>query len=126
MLEALFAAGAVQRMARINNAATSLGAEASRMAEDTRRDSEGLRFDIEKLFMITQALWTLLKEQHGYSDDDLIARIQQIDLQDGRLDGKVARTRVNPDCPQCGRKLIGKHPVCLYCGTEVALDPFDR
>jgi len=38
-------------------------------------------------------------------------------------------TKVNPDCPKCSRKLMGKRPVCLYCGAEVArvdLQPFSR
>jgi hypothetical protein len=70
--------------------------------------------------------WTLLQEQHGYTDEQLIQRIQEIDLQDGKLDGKVAKEQVRPDCPQCGRKLMGRRPVCLYCGAEVALDPFKR
>jgi hypothetical protein len=85
-----------------------------------------MQADVEKLLMITEALWSMLKQEHGYSDDDLIARIHEIDLRDGKLDGKVARDEVKPECPQCGRVLIGKRPVCLYCGTPVALDPFQR
>ena len=125
MLEGLFIAGAADQMARANRARTA-GEMAARTAADVRTENESLRFDVEKLFMITQALWTLLQEQHGYSDDQLIQRIQEIDLQDGKLDGKVAKEKIRPDCPQCGRKLMGKRPVCLYCGAEVALDPFTR
>ena len=125
MLSGLFIAGAARQMARANRAQTA-GEMASRTAAEVRTKNESMQFDVEKLFMITQALWTLLQEQHGYSDEDLIQRIQEIDLQDGRLDGKVARSKIRPDCPQCGRKLMGKRPVCLYCGTEVALDPFKR
>jgi len=125
MLDGLFLAGAADQLARANRAQTT-GEIASRIATEVRTENESLRFDVEKLFMITQALWTMLKEQHGYTDEQLIDRINQIDLQDGRLDGKVAKEKIRPDCPSCGRKLIGRRPVCLYCGTEVARNPFAR
>jgi hypothetical protein len=94
---------------------------------DGRAQNEFIQCDVEKLFMITEALWTILKEKHGCTDAELVQRVQEIDLRDGKLDGKVAK--VNPDCPKCSRKLMGKRPVCLYCGAEVArvdLQPFSR
>jgi hypothetical protein len=125
MLTGLFVAGAADQMARANRARTA-GEMASRAAAKVRTQNESIQCDVEKLFMITQALWTLLQDQHGYSDEDLIQRVQEIDLQDGKLDGKVAKSKIRPDCPECGRKLMGNRPVCLYCGAEVALDPFER
>ena len=84
-----------------------------------------MAMDVEKLLMITEALWTILKEQHGYTDEDLVKRIRDIDLRDGKLDGK--RGKETPQaCPSCKRTLIGRHPLCLYCGTKVARDPFQR
>jgi len=103
------------------------GESGSRAATDVRTQNEFIRCDVEKLFMLTEALWTILKEKHGCTDAELVQRVQEIDLRDGKLDGKVAK--VNPDCPKCGRKLMGKRPVCLYCGAEVArvdLQPFSR
>jgi hypothetical protein len=75
--------------------------------------------------MITEALWNILKEQHGYTDENLVQMVQDIDLRDGQLDGKVAR-QPNPPCSQCGRTLMGKHPVCLYCGAVAVRAPFER
>ena len=99
----------------------------SRTTTDVRTQNEFIQCDVEKLFMITEALWTILKEKHGCTDAELVRRVQEIDLRDGKLDGKVAK--VKPDCPKCGRKLMGKRPVCLYCGAEVTrgdLAPFSR
>ena len=84
-----------------------------------------MQVDIERLLMVTEVLWGMVKEQHGYSDDDLINRIAEIDMRDGQLDGRVAPT-APLECPNCHRTLMKKRPVCLYCGTAVALDPFDR
>ncbi len=125
MLDGILFASAVNRMVERDRAESS-GERASRVATDVRTQNEFMKSDVEKLFMLTEALWTILKEQHGYSDDDLVERIQEIDMRDGKLDGKVAKEKIRPDCPQCGRKLMGKRPVCLYCGAEVALDPFKR
>lgn len=124
MLNGLFLASAVQQMSATNKA--QLASElASSMSQEARRESVLLRADVEKLFMIVEALWTLLKKQGGHTDEALAELIRQIDMKDGRLDGKVAKT-VRPDCPKCGRKLIGNHPVCLYCGAEVMTSPFQR
>jgi hypothetical protein len=124
MLDGLFIAGAAQQMARANQAQTE-GEMAARIATDVRTQNESIISDVEKLFMITQVLWTILKEEHGYTEDDLRNRIQALDLADGKLDGKMAKSE-KPDCPQCGRKLMGSRPVCLYCGATVVRDPFSR
>lgn len=122
MMEGLFIAGAV-------HANTAQGqdtaASASRAAADARTRATALQLDVEKLFMITEALWNILKEQHGYTDENLVQMVQDIDLRDGQLDGKVAR-QPNPPCSQCGRTLMGKHPVCLYCGAVAVRAPFER
>lgn len=86
---------------------------------------EIMQVDIERLLMISEALWDMLREQHGYSEDDLINRIAEIDMRDGQLDGRVAPA-APLQCPNCHKTLMKKRPVCLYCGTPVALNPFDR
>jgi hypothetical protein len=92
---------------------------------DERMRGGNTQLDVEKLFMITEAIWDILKEKHGYSDDDLVRMVQNIDLRDGVLDGKVAK-EPKPPCAKCGRTLLGKHPVCLYCGAVSVRDPFER
>jgi hypothetical protein len=124
MIEDVLFASAVHLMDRQN---PDDGESVSRAATDGRAQNEFIQCDVEKLFMITEALWTILKEKHGCTDAELVQRVQEIDLRDGKLDGRV--TKVNPDCPKCSRKLMGKRPVCLYCGAEVArvdLQPFSR
>jgi hypothetical protein len=92
----------------------------------TQSEVRLLRLDIERLMMITEALWTLLKEQHGYTDDELVKRVNEIDMRDGVLDGQVA-TELSPVCPQCHRQQpIKRRPMCLYCGSPIATDPFHR
>ena len=86
---------------------------------------QDLEFQVERLLMISEALWGLLKEKHGYSDGDLINRVAMIDLKDGKLDGRVAKTEPQ-QCPKCARPLNRRHSACIYCGTQIVQEPFTR
>jgi hypothetical protein len=88
-------------------------------------DVQLLKMDIERLLMITEALWGILKEKHGCTDEELISRIQTIDMSDGRLDGKVAKQAPSA-CPKCGRAMARNRPVCMYCGQASTEQPFAR
>jgi hypothetical protein len=125
MLHGLFAAGAARDIARATQARLS-SESASHATDDVRRQCDALGFDIEKLFMVTEALWEILKRHHGHSDDELVEMIEQIDLRDGKLDGKVARTAERPSCPACGRTIMRKQVRCLYCGAAAPTKPFGR
>ena len=119
----MFSAASAPRSAAASRAATEAGHRAAQEAGRARSEIEELEYEVEKLLMITESLWNILKEQLGYDDEELFRRVHEIDMRDGRLDGKVAAS-VNPPCPECGRTLIGKRPKCLYCGTEVKRDLF--
>ncbi len=99
-------------------------------AESTARSAmtevQELRSDVERLLMITEALWTILKEKFDLPDEELIKRVVQIDLRDGKLDGRVSPTEGPPKCPHCGRVMGKKRPTCMYCGKPVKPDLFER
>jgi hypothetical protein len=101
------------------------GQRAARVADDTRSRLEAMQVDIDRLLMISEALWTILKEQHGYTEEDLLKRISEIDLRDGRLDGKVER-QGPVQCPRCGRNNKSNRPACLYCATPLNREMFKR
>lgn len=94
-------------------------------AREAKTETELLRHDIERLLMITEALWTILKKQNGYADADLMNLVQEIDLRDGKLDGRVAKVP-SPPCPNCGRVAVRNRPLCLYCGSPVSQSVFAR
>lgn len=98
---------------------------AKEAARDARAQVDLLKCETERLLMICEALWTILKEQHGYDDEELAERIRKIDMKDGKLDGRVAKTEPT-SCPHCGRTLSRQRPVCMYCGGHAGLDPFRR
>ncbi|MGC3991856.1 MAG: hypothetical protein QM796_19610 [Chthoniobacteraceae bacterium] len=98
---------------------------ASPKAPEVGSSIEEMKGQIERLLLITEALWKILKEQHGYQDEELIKQITLIDLADGALDGRKAPSPPGK-CPHCQRTLIKHRPRCLYCGELVASDPFQR
>jgi hypothetical protein len=102
---------------------TAMGAQQT--ARNAEHAADMLRCDVDRLLMITEALWTFIKQQHGYQDEDLAKLITEIDLRDGKLDGRVAPTEPRT-CPSCGRVLSKNRPVCLYCGKPAAVVPFER
>lgn len=93
-------------------------------ARNARTEVQALRFDVERLLMITEALWEILKQEHGYTNDSLLKLVNQIDMRDGRLDGKV-ENQPPSQCPRCHRTLMRHQSKCLYCGNPVQPSLFE-
>ena len=124
MINGLFLAtaavdAAAQAAKRIEGSVTSNTGAGS----GVRTKLESLGNDVERLFMLTEALWTLVKECHGLTDADLENVMQEIDLRSGKLDGKRAKEE-RPICPSCSRRNSGRTPNCMYCGTPLPIKPF--
>ena len=71
----------------------------------------------ERLYMVVHAMWELLSEKIGLTDADLEAKIRDIDMRDGRLDGKDATQTLPQTCCQCGRTILSGQSVCSWCGA---------
>ncbi len=94
--------------------APSSGMSGSNIAQEGRvREVE---HQIERLMLLNQSLWELLREKLNISDADLQAKIQEVDMRDGVADGKMTTTALK--CPTCGRTSSSKHWKCLYCGQQ--------
>jgi hypothetical protein len=101
----------------------------SRRADGPSRSGEAavaeLQHEVERLRMVTEALWRILREKHGLDEQELVRQITALDLEDGKFDGRVATQPPKP-CPKCGRTLSKSRPRCLFCGEPIAQDPFQR
>lgn len=75
-----------------------------------------LEHEVERLRLLSQAMWELLREKLGVEDADLEKKAQEIDLRDGIQDEKISRVPLR--CPRCGRISSSRHWKCLYCGLE--------
>ena len=72
----------------------------------------------EQLKLVTMAMWTLLKEHSGLTENDLRKYIEQVDLMDGKLDGRI-NTKGQCKCSGCQRTLLTTALACPYCGTPL-------
>ena len=81
---------------------------------------------IDRLVLLVQAMWALLSEE-GFTDEQLAAKILEMDLADGAEDGR--RTPRASDCPTCGSKVAAGLKMCQFCGTALpeatSSGPFD-
>ena len=92
---------------------TTDGEARSRVSEAKLSISE-LEDRVDRLSLLSMALWTLVREQLNLTDEQLAQRVQDIDLTDGKLDGKVSKA--SSKCEKCGRMLSARHVKCIYCG----------
>ncbi len=76
---------------------------------------------VERLMMITEALWIILKETNNFTDEILKKKINEVDMKDGKLDGKVTPEPPG-ECSNCGKVLQKNKKYCIYCGDEVIID----
>ena len=94
--------------------------DASRAKQDARSQAAHIRsleFSVQRMSLVSQALWELLRTRFQMSEEELLAKIQEIDLRDGKLDNRISPQANN--CPSCNRILSTKNVRCIYCGTEV-------
>ncbi|MDB5391759.1 MAG: hypothetical protein JWM11_7405 [Planctomycetaceae bacterium] len=94
---------------------SALDVEAGKVRE-AKDEITDLRSEVNRLRMICEGMWTLIKTRLGVADDELANLVNQIDLRDGKLDGKSMKP---PQvCTKCSRVVSSRTSLCLYCGTQ--------
>lgn len=99
-------------------------------SEHTKRDSDtksrirDLEARVDKLELVCESLWNIIKEEKQLKEIDLIELMTQIDLRDGRFDGKKMKTP-SIKCPKCGRMNSKRHSKCMYCEEVYLVGPFE-
>ena len=84
-----------------------------------------------KLSLISEATWLLLKEHTDLTEADLKNKITELDLMDGKLDGKHdhhATAGPIEKRPECDAAISKKFNRCLFCGykPDKEMDPFNE
>lgn len=97
----------------------------TRASRGAAGDSTHLEDRLERLSLVCMAMWSLLQDKTGLTEEELLERVHTIDLMDGTRDAKA--TRGIARCPKCSRTLNQRHLKCLYCGAaRAAGSAFDR
>jgi hypothetical protein len=97
---------------------------ASHQATEAKVEAQHVQLQLENLLLINAALWELMKESLNLSEEMLMAKVQEVDLRDGQLDGRMSTNRLNETgekvgpraCPKCNRVFAKRHMKCIYCG----------
>jgi len=108
------------RIAEVNERAARGESEAKAAAREVR----DLQARVDALTLACTTMWSLMQTRLGMTDAEFGDRLREIDLRDGKLDGRVA-----PDikaCPRCKRVMSNRHARCLYCGDDhLSRKPFE-
>jgi hypothetical protein len=67
---------------------------------------------VDRLSVVSAALWSLLREKHGITDEELRARVAEIEHSKGK---------VTAECVACGATIPAMHKQCEHCGATVSL-----
>lgn len=108
------------RVAQASSDSTQL-----RRHESMRDEVEALESRVERLLLLTDALWDLASERLGLTDEDLAARVTALDEASGSTDGR--RHRPLRRCGACDAAVPHGRPTCAFCGVDApGAGPFDR
>jgi hypothetical protein len=76
---------------------------------------EQINARLDRMALLCRALWSFVSEEHGVTEEMLVARVESLTPSSA------------PMCGECGRPLAVRQPKCLYCSAarpEASL--FDR
>ncbi len=111
----------LQQQQVMNNHRAEVSREA--LTDERRITTEMLQDKLEKMQLVNEALWEIVKASTGATDDNLRAWIAHLDGEDGQVDGRrVHRAEM---CNSCQSRVPVGSPICVYCSEPApAKSPF--
>ena len=86
-------------------------------AHEARPSASQLEEQVGRLTLACSAMWVLLRQRVGVTDQELLEAIQEVDLRDGVLDGQYKPPALT--CPACGRRNSRRRRACMYCESPL-------
>jgi plastocyanin len=100
-------------------------ASGDRSGQRAEREVRRLEDRIETMHLVMMSMWAIMQQKLGVTDQDLAEMVRELDLRDGKIDGKMS-PRV-AKCSACGRTMSERHARCLYCGeNKLDLSMFEK
>jgi len=103
-----------QEAARADSKVRKVSSRIETLADEV----SSLQQKVERLTLTCQAMWELIKDDTDLTEEELFVKMTEIDLRDGKLDGKLGQQVLI--CSNCGRKVSSKRSTCFYCGYALA------
>ena len=105
--------------------ANSRAVSAEHKADAADRGMQLMHARLDALALVCQAQWELLREQTDLTDELLREKMQEVDLRDGKPDGRLRATTIA--CGNCSRPVNSRRGMCIYCGDDMVTEQvFDR
>jgi hypothetical protein len=118
----LFQMGRIERSRSASQEAQSTAREAQGDIRQLQSKVRVLEQQCERLNLVAMAMAEILRDRLGVTEKEIEAKLSEIDLRDGQLDGKVRPSLLS--CPQCQRTNAPNRQQCLYCGAALASNSF--
>lgn len=77
-----------------------------------------LQKQVNKIALVNQAMYELVRERTGITDEELRRKIREVDQRDGSEDGHINASPLR--CPKCGGTVTSGALSCPTCGATVA------
>jgi hypothetical protein len=103
---------------QIKRVQRQLGIEASstdQRMRNTRDEIDRLHDRIDRLVLVNEAMWELLCECTGLTEEHLRHRMEGLDRSDGAVDG---RRRPQAAVCECGAMVNARARICLFCSAD--------
>lgn len=108
MLDLIWDVWQQQRIGELEQKAQASGAQVADVQERVRAVEQ----NVERLMTTTAAMWSLVKQRTGLTDQDLIVRVRKMEGEQAEGRGQAVK------CAKCGRTVPARKMMCLYCGAE--------
>lgn len=93
--------------------------DANQSARRAENATAFLKDALDRQALIIRSLLTMCERKGIFKEEELREIMNEIDLSDGKLDGKFTPQAQPRSCPSCG-KTNGKRAVsCMYCGAQL-------
>lgn len=105
------------------NAADARSSRLASTATEAKRADHALvalQEQIDQQALLIRSLLVLVDRKGLTTEKDFKALLEEVDLSDGKRDGKYRPTQVPKGCPKCKKTNSRRAAVCMYCGTELA------
>ena len=122
MLWELFQTSRIERSRSASLEAQSTAREAQGDVRELQSKVRVLEQQCERLNLAAMAMAEILRDRLGITEKDIEAKLTEIDLRDGQLDGKVRPSLLS--CSKCQRTNAANRQRCLYCGDTLTSNAF--
>lgn len=122
MLWELFEAGRIERTRSLSLEAHCTAREAQGDVRQLQSKVRVLEQQCERLNLAAMAMAEILRDRLGITEKEIEAKLTEIDLRDGQLDGKVRPSLLS--CSKCQRTNAANRQRCLYCGDTLTSNAF--